>query len=641
MTKFALLIGVSEYGLGLSPLPSPVEDVEALRRVLVNPERGDFLAQNINVLKNPDRQEMEGAIYALFDHRQKDDVLLFYFSGHGIKDERDKLYLGTRITEKNDRGSLVTPTAVAATYLHEQIESSKSQRQVIILDACFSGAIAQGMTVKDDGKVRLDNYLGGKGRAILTSSTATEYSFGAESTEEGSIGLSLYTRYLVEGIETGAADLDGNDRITAEELHRYAYEKVKQAAPSMTPEIYPVKEGYEIELSKSRSDTPNLKYEREVIRLVAQGQGELSPIVRRLLLKKQQEWVVLAEDAKEIEDRVLQPYREYQRKLADYEQILTEAVQNNYPLSDREQADLKEWQQHYKLADEDIAKIHQRVLPDRTPKLSFIEFTSPKIDAQGNITERHQGKAEVVVEDLGNGVSLTMLKIPGGEFLIGSPTTEKDRFSDESPQSQVRVSEFYLGKTLVTQAQWQQIMGNNPSKFTGNGKLPVERVSWLDTQKFCQKLCQRTQQIYRLPSEAEWEYACRAGTTTPFHFGGTITGNLAKYDSNLIYGQEAKVKQPKKTTPVSNFPPNAFGLYDMHGNLWEWCLDEWSDLYQNAPSDGSAWLSHEDSANRILRGGSWIDPPRNCRSATRDKYSPSNSRNIIGFRVVREIQRTL
>ncbi|WP_310424042.1 caspase, EACC1-associated type [Chamaesiphon sp. VAR_48_metabat_135_sub] len=361
MTKVALLIGVSEYESGLSPLPSAVADVDALYRVLIDPERGNFLAENIKVLKNPDRQEMENEIFWLFNARQKDDLLLFYFSGHGIKDDRNNnLYLSTRIT-RLDGASLVHPSAVAATYLQDSLKFSRSERQVIILDACYSGAIAQGMTVKDDGTVRLDDYLGGKGRAILTSSTATEKSFGADSTEHGSSGLSTYTRYLVEGIATGAADLDEDDWISVDELHEYASKKVKKESPAMTPKFYPVEEGFKIRLSKSRGDGPKLKYEREVQKRAEEGNGEFSIFVERMLLGKQQEWGIEPEEAKEIEDRVLQPYREYRQKLREYEQTIKNAVQNNYPFSDREQADFDEYQQQLKLRDEDVAEIHQRV----------------------------------------------------------------------------------------------------------------------------------------------------------------------------------------------------------------------------------------------------------------------------------------
>jgi uncharacterized caspase-like protein len=215
MAKVALLIGVSEYETGLNPLPAAVKDVEAMQRVLVHPEMGGFAEENITVLKNPQRQAIEDAIYKLFDNRQKDDLLLFYFSGHGVKDDSGKLYLSSRATCKSN-GRLVKPSAVAASTLHENINDSKSQRQVVILDCCFSGAFSKGMTMKDDGSVNVQEQLGGKGRAILTSSTSTQYSFEQENSE------SVYTQYLVEGIEKGAADLDDDGWISVDELHDYA-----------------------------------------------------------------------------------------------------------------------------------------------------------------------------------------------------------------------------------------------------------------------------------------------------------------------------------------------------------------------------------------------------------------------------------
>ncbi|MEM9927218.1 MAG: caspase family protein, partial [Cyanobacteria bacterium P01_D01_bin.50] len=239
--KVALLIGVSEYQPGLNPLPAAVKDVEALREVLINPKMGSFADADVKVLKNPQRQQMEEEIYLLFANRQKDDLLLFYFSGHGIKDDRGNLYFSTPATRKDNNGNLVIPSAVAASYLHDRINNSRSQRQIIILDCCFSGAIASGMTLKDDGTVNVKEQLGGKGRAILTSSSSTQYSFEQEGSE-----LSIYTRYLVEGINTGAADKDGDGNISIDELHDYACFKVKEASPAMTPKFYPVEQGHKI-----------------------------------------------------------------------------------------------------------------------------------------------------------------------------------------------------------------------------------------------------------------------------------------------------------------------------------------------------------------------------------------------------------
>ena len=236
-------------------------------------------------------------------------------------------------------------------------------------------------------------------------------------------------------------------------------------------------------------------------------------------------------------------------------------------------------------------------------------------------------------EDLGNGIQLEMVMIPSGSFMMGSP--EKGRTQDESPQHEVNVPAFSMGKYVVTQEQYQQIMGNNPSSFKG-AKRPVEQVSWNNAVEFCQKLSEKTGREYRLPSEAEWEYACRAGTTTPFHFGETITTDLANYDGESTYGDGVEGVYRRETTEVGSFGvANNFGLYDMHGNVWEWCQDSWHSNYKGAPTDGSAWLDNKESSNRkLLRGGSWFSNPRLCRSAYRLYSNRDNHDGIIGFRVV-------
>jgi len=196
-----------------------------------------------------------------------------------------------------------------------------------------------------------------------------------------------------------------------------------------------------------------------------------------------------------------------------------------------------------------------------------------------------------------------------------------------------------MGRYAVTQAQYEAVIGKNPSNFKG-AKRPVENVSWNDAQEFCKKLSQTTGRKYRLPSEAEWEYACRAGTTTPFHFGETITSALANYNGTYIYQSEPEGEYRSQTTNVGSFPPNAFGLYDMHGNVWEWCEDVYHKTYEGAPTDGSAWNVGEDSDRRMLRGGSWNYFPRFCRSAARINYDAGERSNYFGFRVVCVAPRT-
>jgi formylglycine-generating enzyme required for sulfatase activity len=255
--------------------------------------------------------------------------------------------------------------------------------------------------------------------------------------------------------------------------------------------------------------------------------------------------------------------------------------------------------------------------------------------------------AEYFTQDLGNGVLLEMVHIPGGTFLMGSPENEKDRNSSESPQHQVTVPSFFMGKYPVTQKQWRLVaalpkikidLESDPSRFKGDN-LPVECVWWDHTQEFCARLSRKTNQTYRLPSEAEWEYACRGGTTTPFYFGETISTELANYDGNYTYGGGAKGEYREKTTEVGKFPANPCGLYDMCGNVWEWCEDEWHGNYINAPTDGSAW-SNGSNNYMSLRGGSWFSYPHYCRSACRDYYRDTRS-FIIGFRVVCVVGRSL
>jgi len=240
-------------------------------------------------------------------------------------------------------------------------------------------------------------------------------------------------------------------------------------------------------------------------------------------------------------------------------------------------------------------------------------------------------------EDLGNGVKLEMIAIPGGTFWMGSPANEAERGDNESPQHQVTVPSFFMGKYPLTQAQYQAIMGNNPSYFKGNNR-PVENVSWDDAVRFCQKLSQRTGKNYRLPSEAEWEYACRAGTKTPFSFGDNITTDLVNYNGNYPYKSAPKGKYREQTTDVGTFPPtfppNPFGLYDMHGNVWEWCEDDWHENYIDAPTDGSAWNSQSGSNTKLLRGGSWSYYARDCRSAIRFRNSRDSRYYYCGVRVV-------
>jgi formylglycine-generating enzyme required for sulfatase activity len=282
-----------------------------------------------------------------------------------------------------------------------------------------------------------------------------------------------------------------------------------------------------------------------------------------------------------------------------------------------------------------------------------------------------QGRTQVFRERSA-GLELAMVRIPAGAFVMGSPADEPQRQDREGPQHRRHVSEFLIGQTPITQAQWRQVASwqeregerwdmelelepsffqprpNPKARNFGQGRFslgqgeansdqrPVDNVSWHDAIEFCHRLSQRTGRHYTLPSEAQWEYACRAGSTMPFAFGATLTDQLANYRASSTYGDGPKGEYREQTTPVGLFPANAWGLHDMHGNVWEWCLDHWHDSYEGAPSDGSVWLTPSASKEeqRLLRGGSWSFNPRYCRSAYRSHDQPDYADFNVGFRVV-------
>jgi eukaryotic-like serine/threonine-protein kinase len=255
-------------------------------------------------------------------------------------------------------------------------------------------------------------------------------------------------------------------------------------------------------------------------------------------------------------------------------------------------------------------------------------FVLPKSPDTVTSAERVAPERQLA-EQLAGGLTLPMVRIPGGTFLMGAPVSETGSHGNERPQRHVAVAPFCIGATTVTIAQWHAVMGALPdgmravgAAFAASPSQPVVRVSCDEAEAFCQALSGRSGRPYRLPSEAEWEYACRAGASTPFAFGATITRASANFDGSA-------------TIPVGSLgPPNGFGLFDMHGNVFEWCQDRWHGDYQGAPVDGSAWMNDADPRTRVLRGGSWAHGASACRSAARMLSGEPRARSRkIGFRV--------
>jgi formylglycine-generating enzyme required for sulfatase activity len=312
-----------------------------------------------------------------------------------------------------------------------------------------------------------------------------------------------------------------------------------------------------------------------------------------------------------------------------------------------------------------VGETRRVIQPRPITPVGFLEMPDVTTPERRIVTSRQAHRGQYFIEPLNETVYLDMMLIPGGIFQMGQTDTEKAElirligeddyqtyYVRELPRHEVAVQLFFMGKYSITQAQWRAVaayepigkeLNSDPSEFKGDSR-PVEQVNWDDATEFCQRLSAKTGRKYRLPSEAEWEYACRAGTMTPFHFGETLNDDLANYcaedeeiDGTLykgVYGRGILGKYRKETTEVGQFPPNQFGLYDMHGNVWEWCEDDWHSSYVGAPSDASAWVdSDRTDTYRLLRGGSWSFNPGFCRSADRYFNGRDYSNFNVGFRV--------
>lgn len=314
----------------------------------------------------------------------------------------------------------------------------------------------------------------------------------------------------------------------------------------------------------------------------------------------------------------------------------------------------------------ELERVPSLLLESRPTSRSEFSFSVLTLDDRGKQIDRHTSYTQYQREELGDGVELEIVSIAPGTFWMGSPPTEEGRETNEGPQHQVTVKSFWLGKYPVTQAQWQAVaalpqversLNPNPAHFKG-ADLPVEQVTWYEAVEFCARLNRKTGREYRLPSEAEWEYACRAiaatkfdlsqaalkytedreiskaQATKPFHFGDAIVSDVANYDGNYTYRSGIRGSYRQQTTPVGSFGvANAFGLYDLHGNIWEWCADSWHSNYKGAPTDGSVWEFGGDDSHRMLRGGAWYCIPKLCRSAQRHWERADNGGSGIGFRI--------
>jgi formylglycine-generating enzyme required for sulfatase activity len=644
--KIALLIGVSNYGDRPDPLRCTAKGVEAMQAVLSDPNIGEF--DEVIPLFDPDLATMQRNIASTFNQAKKDDLVLFYFTGHGIKDMTGAFYLTTAQTEIFKSGEINAGTAVEASFIQRMIGNCCAERKVVILDCCFAGAFVEGFLGMDDGSVDVAaqlgvQALGDKGYCVLTAATSTRYALEPKSENEE---LSVYTRYLVEGLKTGGAAPDGELFISLRHWHEYVKAQVAVAASTMKPDFKSVHDGYGIIIAKAHVDNEQ-RYRKQVQKKVQAGCGYLRPGAVANLRQWQRRLFISDDQAAAILAEVLKPYLEKAKNIEEYAAILiaeiAEAAENKYAylLEPEGIEQLQELKQQLNLRDEDVHITEKQLLSGQVlsqiedqiqsasviPQNPTFSFETVRVNGADEVVESIPEAAECLAEDLGNGVKLEIVKIPGGKFLMGAAKGEEGASCHEYPQHEVTVPEFWMGKFAVTQAQWQAVAALNkidqdlkgdPARDKGKNR-PVEQVSWDNAVEFCKRLSQKSQREYRLPSEAQWEYTCRAGTTTPFHFGPTLTTDLANCSGNK-----------GGTTDVGSFKPNAFELYDMHGNVWEWCLDGWNN-YKGAPTDGN--IRESTNERKVLRGGSWLNNPSNCRAAYRNCDARGFRSYSIGFRV--------
>lgn len=612
--NWAIAIGINQYN-NLQHLNYAKLDAEAMRdwfekevrfdRVFLFTEDSIAIPTSPPIPTQPTYGNLRRFLRANFENPllAPGDNLWFFFAGHGCRStERDYLML-----IDSDPGD-VEHTAIPVDYVTQRLRRSGADNVVLFLDAC-----------RDDGSRRGEG-IGEEHQGVVTfySCSPSQRSYEIEQLQHGS-----FTQALLEGLKIAGA---GNCA-TVERLDRYLQSRVPtiNQTHQKTPQhpyaiAEPATKLHLILLPDYATlhDIATMKidaYQAEV-----KGEWELA----------RQLWIRVNVAARGSDMQAIEAFSRIPQRLGESSVPPKNPEVITLPRGDRS------------VVSEPAPTAHQA-------ELQVFQFEVVKVNASAQEVKRESSKAQYFTEDLGNGVSLEMIAIPSGTFMMGSPSGEGS--NDEKPQHEVTVQSFLMGKYSVTQAQWKRVaalpklncdLKADPSFFKGD-KRPVEQVSWNDAVEFCDRLSKYTNKQYRLPSEAEWEYACRAGTNTPFHFGETITTELANYNGSFTYASAPRGKNRGETIKVGSFPPNAFGLYDMHGNVWEWCEDSWHNSYKGAPQDASAWINNHNQYY-ILRGGSWIYYPHYCRSASRYSLGRAERGSIdnnFGFRVVCAVGRTL
>jgi formylglycine-generating enzyme required for sulfatase activity/uncharacterized caspase-like protein len=635
-----------------------------------------------------------------------DDVIWFFFAGHGKRtqdpncQDRWEDYLLPCDAE-------ITPgqTWIQVRRIVERLKETGSKNIILCLDACRDS----------DGRSIGDEALQGNYEGVITLFACDKHQKSYEI-DDVEIGHGVFTYALLEAIYK-------KDRYpTIRELSHYLCKRVpelcrKYEKPEQTP-VFQV-EGdlqWQVPALPNVEPTANLpdladliqqarRAERAALNLIQNKYDD----IEKLEIAKQKWWTALETNPTHTEARqgleeVLQLITRCQLEDELRRQIENELQWQKPELSLNKQTEPNQY--FYNISAEPgaviqfasappsedsepvLAEVSRAVEPPPAPpkpkpqpkpqppdpfsgwSLREWTFETVRVDRRGEIVERLSKTARSHFVDLGEGVRLEMVAIPGGQFQMGSPEEEEKRDSDEGPVRTVTVPPLLVSRYPVTVEQWRRVAGSFPAVLNPklkadpsqwkDAKGPIEHVNWFDAMEFCARLSKATNRLYRLPTEAEWEYACRGGTQAPFAFGETLTPELANYDGNYTYADGFKGEYRQRTTPVGQFPPNGFGLQDMHGNVWEWCLDDWYGSYANAPSTSEARFQNDNHSHafnsaiklnnyqerffqemvkvnneqpKLLRGGSWFSYPRDCRSAYRHGRRADAFDDGLGFRV--------
>jgi uncharacterized caspase-like protein len=579
--KVALLVGVSNYQQGLSALPSATKDAKAIKQVLQHPDIGGFVETDITSVLNQPQNRIEDAIYRLFNNCSSDDLVLFYFSGHGVKDEKGNLYIATPTTRTDQNKRVLPYTAISASFVKDQMTASPSRRQVVILDCCFSGAFAKGLT------------LGNKSWAVLTSSDTVEYSYAPEPSE-----LSIYTRYLVEGIQTGVGDLNNDGNISVDELYEYTKKKVKEISPKMNPLLDNGRAGYKIVLAKSLQDDPKLKYRKEAERIASQEEkkftslniiyeGSITDNSNRTFLDVLQKSLNLTkEDAKTIETEVLAPFRLRKNKLKNYSKVFAEAIKQSNPLSQGNRQNLKVLQQVLNLIDEDVEQIEKRVLDslqtplntNNPPKSAFGGTTRPNL-AQIYPSQKVNKTPEVSTKSSANnnaGANKPPANVPTIKHPINSLSSQPSQPPRQNPTQDNLDSEQVSNKytklrDLLAAKKWKEADEETAKvMLKASGKELLGYLSEDDIKKLPTQVLDTINQLWVKNSGGRFGFSIQKSIYLQ------VSKNYDRLGDRLGWKKEGKWLHWRELNfseqaPKGHLPSGTCPLGTVEGLIWDGC----------------------------------------------------------------------